>query len=171
MNQPLRPPDRLHLQAAQAWAQIGNHAEASAELDKITPELRAHPDVLEVRRAAHALAKEPEASADFAGANARLDQDWPGTWIHLSFALHELKRTQEAFNHLLSVADKFPLVWTIPYDLACYCAQLGRLEECKEWFKRAMTIDEWIVRRLAADDPDLKPLWDSASGALWKPAE
>jgi len=37
-------------------------------------------------------------------------------------ALHELKRTQEAFDLLLPAADKFPAPWTIPYNLACYCA-------------------------------------------------
>ena len=56
----------------------------------------------------------------------------------------------------------------IPYNLACYCAQLNRLDEAQIWFKKAMAIDEQIVKREAIDDPDLKPLWDSMSGMLWK---
>jgi hypothetical protein len=31
-----------------------------------------------------------------------------------------------------------------------------------------MAIDEHAVKRVALDDPDLKPLWDSMSGTLWK---
>jgi hypothetical protein len=80
--------------------------------------------------------------------------------------LHELKRTQEAFDQLLLVADRFSQVWTIPYNLACYCAQLGRLDQCEEWFRKAMAIDEHTVKRQAIDDPDLKPLWDSLSNTL-----
>jgi hypothetical protein len=32
------------------------------------------------------------------------------------------------------------------------------LEECGDWFKKAMAIDEHTVKWLALDDPDLKPL-------------
>ena len=62
-------------------------------------------------------------------------------------------------------------MWTIPYNLACYCAQLRRLDESREWVKKAMAIDEHTVKRAAIDDPDLKPLWDSMSGTIWKRAE
>ena len=69
---------------------------------------------------------------------------------------------------LLAGADKFPKVWTIPYNLACYCCKLGRVDECQDWLKKAMAIDKLAVQRAALDDPDLKPLWDSMSGTLWK---
>lgn len=55
------------------------------------------------------------------------------------------------------MADRFPEGWTIPYNLACYCAQLGRLDECRKWLKKAVTIDEHTVKRAAIDDPDFKP--------------
>jgi tetratricopeptide (TPR) repeat protein len=79
-------------------------------------------------------------------------------WIGRSFALHELKRVQEAFDFLLPAEDKFRKNWTISYNLACYCAQLDRLDEAQIWFKKAMAIDEHLVKRAAIDDPDLKPL-------------
>jgi hypothetical protein len=34
-----------------------------------------------------------------------------------------------------------------------------------------MAIDAQTVRRAAIDDPDLKPLWDSVGGKLWKRTE
>jgi hypothetical protein len=46
---PLEPPDGFHLLAAHGWLELGNHAEANEELEKIAPELRARPDVLKVR--------------------------------------------------------------------------------------------------------------------------
>ena len=41
--------DTHHLSAAQGWLELGSHLEADKELDEITPELRVHPDVLEIR--------------------------------------------------------------------------------------------------------------------------
>lgn len=41
------------------------------------------------------------------------------------------------FDDLLPVADKFPKEWRIPYNFTCYFAQLGRLDEFKEWFKKS----------------------------------
>jgi hypothetical protein len=105
---------------------------------------------------------------DIAEAFIKLEPTRPDAWIHRSFALHEMKKTQMAFDQLLLVADKFPKVWLIPYNLACYCAQTGRLEESKKWFEMAMNIDEKTVKQTAIDDPDLKPLWDSMGGTLWK---
>ena len=29
-----------------------------------------------------------------------------------------------------------------PYNLACYCAQLRPLDDCQEWFNKALAIDE-----------------------------
>ncbi len=41
--------DRFHLEAAQGWVELGEWREANEELDRITPQLRVHPDVLCVR--------------------------------------------------------------------------------------------------------------------------
>jgi len=37
------------LDAAQGWIELGDWREANEEMDRITPQLRAHPDVLVVR--------------------------------------------------------------------------------------------------------------------------
>ena len=54
----LQHPDTLHLRAATGWLELGNHLEANEELEKITPQLGAHPDLLEVRWQIYAAAKE-----------------------------------------------------------------------------------------------------------------
>jgi tetratricopeptide (TPR) repeat protein len=162
---PFEAPDNHYLSAAQGWLELGNPLEAEKELDQITPQLRTHPDVLEVRWHISAYKKEWAACLNIARAILKLGPNRPDAWIHRSFALHELKRTQEAFDQLLAAAEKFPKVWTIPYNLACYCAQIGKLEECRAWLNKAMAIDEETVKRAAAEDPDLKPLWNSLHGS------
>ncbi len=42
-------PDNKHLEAAEGWLELGNYLEANEELENITPQLRAHPYVLEMR--------------------------------------------------------------------------------------------------------------------------
>jgi tetratricopeptide (TPR) repeat protein len=165
---PLSAPDSHHLLAAQGWFELGDPVEANEELEKITPQMRVHPDVLKLRWEIYAVAKQWDFALHLAKALIRLAPDDPLGWIHRSYTLHELNCTSEAFDQLAAVAERFPTEWIIPYNLACYCAQLERLEECQKWFKEAMAIDEHTVKRTAIDDPDLKPLWDSMSGTMWK---
>jgi len=165
----LNPPDSHHLQAAIGWLELGDHLEANEELENITPQMRVHPDVLDIRWEIYAKEKKWEACVDIAAASVKLDPYRPSGWIQRSFALHELKRTEEAFDNLLPAIERFSDLWTIPYNLACYCSQLQRFEEAKTWFKKAMTIDEETVKRAAVDDPDLEPLlYGGMSGTLWK---
>lgn len=159
-------PDIHHLRAAQGWLELGNLVEASAELDNIAPKLRVHPDVLEVRWEIYALAERWKPCLDVAEALVILSPERSVGWLHRSYALHELKRTQEAFDKLVPAVDKFPDSWTIPYNLACYCAQLGRNVEASVWFTKSMAIDLVSARESGIDDPDLQPLWESMSNPL-----
>jgi len=164
----LSPPDSHHLKAAEGWLELGDPLQANEELEKIMPQLRVHPDALEIRWQIYAKEKKWEACVDIAATIVKFAPEKQSGWIQRSFALHELKRTEEAFDNLLPVAERFSDVWTIPYNLACYCSQLQRLDEAQKWFKKAMAIDEKTVKQAAVDDPDLLPLWDSMSGILWK---
>jgi hypothetical protein len=92
---PLGHPDSFHLQAAVGWLELGNFTEANEELENITPQLRAHPDVREVRWQVYAAAKKWEACVDIAAAITKLAPNRELGWIHRSYALHELIRTEE----------------------------------------------------------------------------
>lgn len=156
-------PDAHHLRAAHGWLELGNPPEASEELKKIEPKLHTHPEVLELRYAIFRDAKKWDACVDIAAAILTALPGNPHGWILRSFALHELRRTREAFDNLLPAAATFPEVWTIPYNLACYCAQLGEITKSREWFNKALAIDKKTVRHAALDDPDLLPLWDGTN--------
>ena len=157
---PLQPPDSHHLEAAQGWLELGNHAEADAELDSIASSLRAHPDVLNVRWGIYAAARKWEAALDIAAALIQLNPEDPLGWVHRSYSLHELKRTAEARDNLLRVVDRFPDDPIMRYNLACYECQLGNLERAKQWLEKAFAIGDAKEMKLAAlEDPDLEPLW------------
>lgn len=84
--------------------------------------------------------------------------------VHAAIALYRLGRTGEAKELSLTLVPRFPKDWSIPYNLACYCAQLGQIEEAERWFKAAMALDVNTVKRVGIDDPDLEPLWLGIKG-------
>jgi thioredoxin-like negative regulator of GroEL len=156
----LEQPGSRHLEAAQGWFDLGNHLEANEELKKITPELRAHPDVLEGRWRIYAKAQKWEACAHVAGVITRLPPDRARGWIMNSIALHRQGLFQQAWDTLVPVADRFPHVAAIAYDLACHGCRLGRLADAREWLARAFAGEDATRWKLMAlDDPDLEPLW------------
>lgn len=54
----------------------------------------------------------------------------------------------------------FPRTRSSPYDLACVCCALGRLEEAQEWLRRVMDVGGKEIKLRAMDDFDLEPLWN-----------
>lgn len=158
---PLSTPHTHYLEAAQGWIELGNYIEANAELDEITPELRVHPDVLGVRWCIYAKAGKWEVCVDLAAAIVAADSRRPSGWIQRSFALHELKRTQEALELLEPSADLFSDAWNIRYNLGCYACRLGRQDEAWEWLEDAFGLaeDKRMIKTMALHDKDLEQLW------------
>jgi len=162
-------PELFYLQAAQGWVELGNLAEAGRELEKLRAELQNHPDVLEVRWEIYAKQKRWEDGAQVGRALIRIASERASGWIDLSYALHELKQTQEAWDNLFGVAGQFPKIPTISYNLACYACQLGKMWEGEQWLKRAFDVgDRGELKEMALGDADLKPLWEKVKS--WKPA-
>lgn len=155
------PPDSHHLNAARGWLELGNQFEANEELEKIAPPLRAHPDVLELRWQIYAKARKWDACVDIGEALVKTAPGIPQGWIHRSYALHELKRTQEAADKLEPAADLFSDVWMIRYNLACYACQLGDQKDAWEWLEDAfdLAVHDKKVKLMALEDPDLEPFW------------
>ena len=86
----LEPQDSLHLRAAQGWLELGDHLEANVELEKISPRLRMHPDVLLLRYEIFAKAKLWEAAFYVAQALVEVEPKEPCGWINQAFALRKM---------------------------------------------------------------------------------
>lgn len=168
MQPPLTPPESHYWRAAQGWLGLGDYAAANEELARISPELSEHPDVLEIRWQIHAHARDWDVCVDIGWAIIKAAPDRAEGWVHRSFALHALKRTEEAYERLARVADRFPNAWRVAYNLACYCAQLGRYEEAQEWLRKAVVVDNGEAPRARIDDPNLKLLWGRMSAVGWE---
>lgn len=152
--------DQRHLDAAEGWLGLGDHLAALEELDQITLALKNHPLVLEVRYKIHSAAKNWPGALEVAQAMAKLLPDNPWGPFHSAYALHELKRTQEAYDLLRPAVEKFPALWLIGFNLACYSCRLGNLPEAMSWLGQAIDLaGKKNIRTLALDDEDLEPLW------------
>jgi tetratricopeptide (TPR) repeat protein len=156
---PLEPPDSLHVQAAQGWCELYAFAEAEVELDKIDASLRAHPQVLEVCWKILANLEKWAGALDIASAIVKMVPEWSSGWIYRASSLTELDRQQEAYETLSAAAALFPRDEIIPYDLACVCCALKRVDEARTWLGKAIETGGSAIKLKALDDPDLEPLW------------
>ena len=157
---PLEQPDSFYLVAAVGWLELDNHLEANEELERISAEMRGHPEVLQVRCRVYAAASKWEAAVEIAQGICQLAPDEPFGWILLSCGLHQTKRTKEALDTLLHVAHKFPNNWLVAYNLACYHTQLGELGQAWRWLGYAMDkADTKEFKIQGLDEPDFQPLW------------
>ena len=160
MIKPLAPPDLHHLNAAEGWLGLGNLIEAQAELGRVAPAFAAHPEVLRVKYHLYERTRNWEAAADVAQTLCRLAPQSPFGWIHLAYALHELRRTQEAYHVLIPVVERFPEEYVIRYNLACYACRMGNLEEARGWLKKAIgLVGVDTIKAMACSDLDLETLW------------
>ncbi len=157
------------VRAAQGWFELGLPAEAEAEIVRLPRSAQRQPEVLKLRfHAARACRRHGDA-LQIARTLMEVAEDELWGWLYRSQALHWLGRTSEAHDLLLPLQRRWPRAFEIPYDLACYCAQAGRITEANDWYSRAarLTKHPAAVKSMALADPDLQPLWpEIRSGKL-----
>tara|TARA_Y100001934_G_scaffold281858_1_gene393114 strand:+ start:5317 stop:5844 length:528 start_codon:yes stop_codon:yes gene_type:complete len=157
---PIDYPDLHLLNAVRGWLELKCPSEARAELEQISRTPRTHPELLHVHWQLEISLKNWELALEIAEVIVDVEPDSPSGWIDRSYALHELKRTQEAHRQLLPAFEAFPDEPIIPYNLACYACQEGDLVTAKNWFEAALRRgDKTALIKMALGDGDLRPLW------------
>ena len=157
-------PDRAHFDAAIGWLLLGLPEDSLKELARLTTASRLQPDVLELEWAIQARAGHWTEARVVAEALLRVAPDRPFGWVHLAYCLRRVPEggLESAWNLLRPAFDRFPKEKIIPYNLACYAAQLGRLDDAWEWLLTAVEVagDRKEIKTLALADTDLLPLKD-----------
>lgn len=157
----IEPPDSFLVRAAQGWLELGCADEAAKELAHVSRTLAEHPEVLELGWHIHSKLGQWQECVAVAERLSRSCPELPSGWVHLSFALHELKRTEEARDNLLRIQPLFSEDPLICYNLACYECQMGRLGMAREWLDRAFELGgRKRYLAMAKEDPDLVALRD-----------
>jgi tetratricopeptide (TPR) repeat protein len=158
---PLELPDIHYYTAACGWLELGNPAEALAELNQITDSH--HPDVLELRWRLLSELKRWDEALHVARSLLKAAPERPTGWVHQAYSLRRITdgSVGRAMEALLPAVPKFPEEEIIPYNLSCYSCQLQNLDAARAWLQRACEIGgrEPIKARALADE-DLRPLWE-----------
>ena len=160
----LHPPDTHHFSSAIGWLELGVPAEADAELQRISAPCQNHPDVLELSWQICVARKHWETALQVAESLIQHAPESATGWVHRAYALRRAKGggLEKAWEALFPTFSKFPKMPIIPYNLACYAAQFGRLADAWDWLHKAVEAGERveIIKRMALADSDLKALWD-----------
>ena len=172
MNPPLTAPDIHHVRAAEGWMELGCRDEAELELGRVSALNRHHPDVLETEWSVTAARLDWKRGVVIGELLVTLYPERANGWLHRAYALRRVENggLSRARESLLLAPDQFPDEPVIPYNLACYAAQMGELDEARKWLKRAVSVGRFDkVKAMALADSDLAPLWEEIR--LWKRAQ
>jgi len=125
---------------------------------------------MELCWAIYAKAGEWAKAQDAAREHLNLDDTSPGPWLHLAYATRRIKSAglPDAWRILLPAVDRFPDEPVIPFNLACYAAQMDRLDEAWSWLQEAVrrSGNAPKVVKMALDDADLAPIWERIRSEL-----
>jgi Tfp pilus assembly protein PilF len=146
------------LEAALGYLQLGMFEEANGEVEQLPPEEKTSLSVLRLRAAIYSETKSWHLLREVAGFLVDSLPGDPQHWIWLAYATRRTTSIPAAETILLRALESHPSEAMIHFNLACYAAQTGKIEEAKERLRDAIRLAP-ETRLLALDDPDLEPLW------------
>ena len=147
------------LVAAQGYIELEMPDEALQELDSLPHQDQRREEAVQMRLFITMRARRwPDALALCERIRASTP-DSPTGYIHGAFCLHELGRTREARQLLMEGPPSLNDEATYHYNLGCYNAVLGNLEEATRHLEVSFEMDEKF-RHVAKHDPDLKSVHD-----------
>lgn len=143
------------LLAAQGYIELEMPAEAMRELDSLPSADQDRAEVLHVRLFILMRAREWNKAMDVCDRLRRLDPNDTTGFIHGAFCLHELGETEQAKKLLLSGPAELLREATYFYNMGCYDAVLGNIDEAHHSLEISFKMDDKF-REIAKYDPDLK---------------
>lgn len=148
-------PSERTLLAAHGYFELDMLEESLEELASLPDPWQERNDVLQLRLHASMRSHRWNTALEASRTLCRVDPDEIQGFIHAAYCLHELGRTAEAKALLLSGPAELLRDATYYYNLACYDAVLGNIEEAQSYLRASFKLDKKF-RILAKADPDLE---------------
>lgn len=145
------------LLAAQGYSELGLPDLALDELDLLPEPVRESPLGMESRLSVLMQAKRWKLALPIGRELCRLAPDKTAGFIHAAFCLHELGKSSDALELLSSGPSALKAEPTYHYNLACYEAALGNIEQARAHLNVSFAMDK-SLKDFARTDPDLKAL-------------
>ncbi len=146
------------IKSAEGYGELGMFEEALAELDLLPETIRHELKVLQTRMFLLLQFKQFQQALEV---SRQLCLDFPTLpvgFIHAAFCLHELGQTAEARDILVSGPPALLEEATYYYNLACYNAVLGEMQQARAYLKTSFKMNKRF-REIAEHDPDLSAIW------------
>jgi tetratricopeptide (TPR) repeat protein len=145
------------LLSVQGYMELDMAEEALREFTRIDLEDQNREDVLQIKLFILMRTRSWEEALEICKLLQESNPETTIGYIHGAFCLHEIGQTEEAKEMLLEGPRALLREPTYYYNLACYNAILGDLEEAKKNLQASVKMDEKF-REIAKHDPDLKPI-------------
>jgi len=146
------------LRAAQGYLELGDPDSAWEELELIPAEDRAHPIVLRMRGYIYRDKGKWMEMAEIARHLTQIETQEPEHWTNRAWAERRHIGLKTAEETLRLARELFPKEPLIHYNLACYAAQLGRIDDAKALLAAAIKLDP-VFKEMALEDEDLAGIW------------
>lgn len=148
---------RWRLSHVRGYLALGMLREAEAELDAIAPPDATTTPVLSLRVALLHEQQDWSRLRDLARELVSVQPEEAGWWVSLAFATRRCESLQQARAILLEAEQRHAAEAIIHFNLGCYAAQLGALDEARRRVLHSIALSEEF-RTIARHDPDLEPL-------------
>jgi predicted Zn-dependent protease len=143
--------------AAQGYSELGLPELALDELDLLPDDVRQSAIGVESRLSVLMQARRWKPALNVGRELCRLAPNKTAGYIHTAFCLHELGKSREALEVLNSGPPALKAEPSYHYNLACYEAALGNIEQARAHLNVSFAMDK-SLKEYARTDPDLKPL-------------
>jgi tetratricopeptide (TPR) repeat protein len=151
------PQLQRRLLAASGFAELSLFQEAVRELEEMPDSTKELPPVLVVWLEVYQRWEKWSEAESVATRLLEIEPEDPNWLVARAYAIRRSRGLVFANEALLQASAKFPNCGTIQFNLACYAAQLGQLEEARERLDRAIQLDKGFAA-IAETDPDLEPI-------------
>jgi Flp pilus assembly protein TadD len=145
------------LQYAEGYLALGMKRDAATALGDVAPGEQDALPVLAMRAAVFQELAEWARAEEAATRLCERSPDDAGHWIQRAYAVRRSRSIEAARRILLEAMTLHPEESIIRFNLACYDAQLGRLDSARVFLAQACELNAHCVE-LAKTDPDLEPL-------------
>ncbi len=143
------------LRSACGYAELGMDRESMAELNSIPKAQQNRPEVLQLRLHHLMLRQSWQRALILSRKLCRVAPDCGAGFLHAGFCLNQLGRTKDARRILLKGPPALRREPIYYYNLGCYEALLGHLQDARRYLERSFQMDGHF-RAIAKNDPDLK---------------
>lgn len=141
----------------EGYLALGLKKEAAEALAEIAGSDRDATPVLTAALAVRTERAEWAAAAKIGGVLCEREPGIAAYWIQTAYATRRSKGLKAAREILMRGVGLHPREAMFHFNLACYEAQLGNLEDARAFLDTACGLDETFAE-LAKTDPDLEPL-------------